>query len=146
VDFAMIDDIKAFLGSVRDEPRLCAVTLQARGRVFSAGVDIPAHLPATVREMIREVHSLFDLLDDVAVPTVGLVRGRCLGGACELVGYLDQVIATENASFGLPEIKLGVFPPAAAAFFPQRFGYQVAMQMLFTGESIDAETARGVGL
>jgi cyclohexa-1,5-dienecarbonyl-CoA hydratase len=96
--------------------------------------------------MIRAVHSLFELLDDIAVPTVGLVRGRCLGGACELVGYLDEVIATQDASFGLPEIKLGVFPPAAAAFFPQRFGYQGAMRMLLTGESIRPDEALRIGL
>jgi cyclohexa-1,5-dienecarbonyl-CoA hydratase len=146
IDFAMIDEIKAFLAAVRAEPRLCAVVLQGAGRVFSAGVDIPSHLPATVHRMIREVHSVFELLDDVSVPTIGLVRGQCLGGACELVVYLDYVIATGNARFGLPEIKLGVFPPAAAAFFPQRFGYQGAMQMLLTGESIEPEAAARIGL
>jgi cyclohexa-1,5-dienecarbonyl-CoA hydratase len=146
IDFSMIDEIKAFVALVRDEPSLCAIVLQGAGRVFSAGVDIPSHLPETVHAMIREVHSLFELLDDVAVPTVGLVRGRCLGGACELVGYLDYVLATDDASFGLPEIKLGVFPPAAAAFFPQRFGYQGAMRMLLTGESIGPEEAFRIGL
>src|SRR5581483_10694027 len=88
----------------------------------------------------------FELLDDLAVPTVGAVHGQALGGACELVGYLDWVVATEDARFGLPEIKLGVFPPAAAAFFPARFGHQAAMRMLFTGETIDAAAAVGIGL
>jgi cyclohexa-1,5-dienecarbonyl-CoA hydratase len=146
IDFQMIAEIKAFLESVREEPRLCAVVFQGAGRNFSAGVDIPSHLPATVREMLREVHGLLQLLDDVAAPTLGLVRGHCLGGACELVGYLDQVIAGESARFGLPEIKLGVFPPAAAAFFPRRFGYQGAMRMLLSGESIEPDAARQVGL
>lgn len=146
VDFEMIAEMTAFIDGLRDERRLCALALQAEGRVFSGGVDIGSHLPATVERMIREFHGVFEALDQLAVPTLALVRGACLGGACELVGYLDTVIATENASFGVPEIKLGVFPPAAAAFFPQRFGYQGAMQLLLTGESIDARAAVRVGL
>lgn len=146
IDFAMISQLKQFLDDVRAEPRLCGLVFQANGRVFSAGVDVGSHLPRTVQAMIREFHSVFELLDEMAVPTLALVRGACLGGACELVGYLDVVIATENASFGVPEIKLGVFPPVAAAIFPQRFGYQGAMQMLLTGEAIDPAAAVRVGL
>lgn len=146
IDFAMISQLKKFLDDVRGEPRLCGLVFQANGRVFSAGVDVGSHLPDTVQAMIREFHSVFELLDEMAVPTLALVRGACLGGACELVGYLDVVIATENASFGVPEIKLGVFPPVAAAIFPQRFGYQGAMQMLLTGEPIDPAAAVRVGL
>ncbi len=146
IDFPMIAEIKAFLDPLRREDRLCAVVVRGAGRMFSAGVDIPAHLPETVHAMLDEFHGVFQLLDDLAVPTVGVVHGHCLGGACELAGYLDYVIATRSARLGLPEVKLGVYPPAAAAFFPQRFGYQGAMRMLLTGEPIDAETAASIGL
>jgi cyclohexa-1,5-dienecarbonyl-CoA hydratase len=146
IDFAMIAELRQFLGEVRAEPRLCAIVLQANGRVFSAGVDIPSHLPETVHAMLDEFHSIFALLDEIAVPTVALVRGACLGGACELACYSDLVLASENARFGLPEIKLGVYPPVAAAIFPQRFGYQGIMRLLFTGETIDAAAAVRVGL
>jgi cyclohexa-1,5-dienecarbonyl-CoA hydratase len=146
IDFEMIDQITAALTSLRDEPRLCAIVFQAEGRVFSAGVDVGSHLPNTVERMVRSFHSVFELLDEIAVPTVASVRGACLGGACELVGYLDIVLATENASFGLPEIKLGVFPPVAAALFPQRFGFHDAMSLLLTGEAVDGTTAARMGL
>lgn len=146
IDLAMISQLKEFLGGLREEHRLRGIVFQATGRVFSAGVDVGSHLPDTVDAMIREFHSVFELLDEMAVPTLALVRGACLGGACELVGYLDLVVATENARFGLPEIKLGVFPPVAAAIFVQRFGYQGAMQMLLTGEPIDPAAAVRVGL
>ncbi len=146
IDFPMIAELRQFLGDVRAEPRLCAIVLQATGRVFSAGVDIPSHLPETVEKMLDEFHSVFALLDEIAVPTVALVRGACLGGACELACYSDLVIASENARFGLPEIKLGVYPPVAAAIFPQRFGFQGVMRLLFTGETIDAAAAVRVGL
>lgn len=146
IDFAMIAEMRRFLEEVGAEPRLCAIALQGTGRVFSAGVDIPSHLPETVHRMLDEFHSVFALLDELAVPTVALVRGACLGGACELACYSDIVLASENASFGLPEIKLGVYPPVAAAIFPQRFGYQGAMRLLLTGETIDAAAAVRVGL
>jgi cyclohexa-1,5-dienecarbonyl-CoA hydratase len=146
IDFAMIDEIVEGLTTVRYQQRLCAVVFQAEGRVFSAGVDVGSHLPDTVNRMIGSFHGVFEQLDDMAVPTVALVRGACLGGACELVGYLDIVLATEHASFGLPEIKLGVFPPVAAALFPQRFGYHDAMSLLLTGESVDAAAAARMGL
>jgi cyclohexa-1,5-dienecarbonyl-CoA hydratase len=146
IDFPMITEIKAYLRELQGEPRLCALVLQGSGRVFSAGVDVGSHLPVTVRQMLGEFHGVFELLDELCVPTVALVRGPALGGACELVGYMDAVIATENARFGVPEIKLGSFPPVAAAIFPQRFGYQGAMQLILTGEIVDAPTAVRVGL
>jgi cyclohexa-1,5-dienecarbonyl-CoA hydratase len=146
IDFQMIAEIKAFLDEMSDEPRLCVIVLRATGRAFSAGVDVGSHLPRDVDRMIREFHGLFEQLDDLSIPTVGLVQGVCLGGACELAGYLDIVIATEAARFGLPEIKLGVFPPVAAAIFPQRFRYQAAMQLLLTGDMIDPPAAVRLGL
>jgi cyclohexa-1,5-dienecarbonyl-CoA hydratase len=146
IDFPMIAAIKAFLSTLKGEQRLCAIVFQARGRTFSAGVDVGSHLPATVHEMIREFHSVFELLDELEAPTVSLVRGPCLGGACELAGYQDVVIATENARFGLPEIKLGVFPPVAAAVFPRRFRFQAAMQLLLTGDTIEPAAAVRAGL
>ena len=146
IDFELIDELSAFLSSVRDEARLCAIVFQAEGRVFSAGVDVGAHLPASVQRMINTFHGVFELLDEISVPTLALVRGACLGGACELAGYLDYVLATENAQFGVPEIKLGVFPPVAAALFPQRFVYQGAMRLLLTGETLDANAASALGI
>jgi cyclohexa-1,5-dienecarbonyl-CoA hydratase len=146
IDFELIDELNRFLSDVGRDARLCAIVLQGAGRMFSAGVDVGAHLPATVERMIRSFHRVFELIDEICVPTLGLVRGACLGGACELVGYLDFVLATERASFGVPEIKLGVFPPVAAALFPRRFDHQEAMHMLLTGETIDAKSALRTGI
>ncbi|MBM2809761.1 MAG: echA8 3 [Chloroflexi bacterium] len=146
IDFPMIAEMQAFLGGLHHEQHRKCVVIQANGRVFSGGVDIPAHLPETVDAMIREFHSILETLEELSVPTVALVRGAALGGACELVGCCDVVLATAAARFGLPEIKLGVYPPAAAAIFPRRYRYQDAMRMLFTGEQIDAAAAQRMGL
>jgi cyclohexa-1,5-dienecarbonyl-CoA hydratase len=146
IDFPMIAEIKAFVEPLLQEQRRKGLVIQAEGRVFSGGVDIPSHLPATVDMMIGEFHSLLQLIEDLCVPTIAVVRGAALGGACELVGCCDIVIATERARFGVPEINLGVYPPAAAAVFPRRYRYQDAMRMLFTGEQIGAEAAQRMGL
>jgi cyclohexa-1,5-dienecarbonyl-CoA hydratase len=146
IDFEMIGEIRTFLDSLMAEKRLCAIVFAAEGRAFSAGVDVASHLAPTVERMIREFHSIFEQLDDLAVPTVGVVKGVCLGGACELVGYLDVVLATEDAEFAVPEITLGVFPPVAATFFPRRLGHGAAMHMLFSGGRITAQRAESIGL
>ncbi len=146
IDFELIEELMGFLRTVSAEARLCAIVFQAEGRVFSAGVDVAAHLPATVEKMIESFHGVFELLDEISVPTLALVRGACLGGACELAGYMDYVLATERAQFGVPEIKLGVFPPVAAALFPQRFAHQRSMHLLLTGETLDATEASALGI
>lgn len=146
IDFEMIAELRQALGDLADEPRLCALAFQAEGKAFSAGVDVASHLAPSVERMLREFHAVFEDLDALAVPTVALVRGLCLGGACELVGYLDVVLATEAAEFGMPEITLGAYPPVAATFFPGRFGHQAAMHMLFTGERLTPAKAEAIGL
>lgn len=146
IDFEMIGEIRQTLGDLAGEDRLCALVLQAEGKVFSAGVDVASHLAPTVERMIREFHGVFEDLDELAVPTVALVRGLCLGGACELIGYLDVVLATDGAEFGVPEITLGVYPPVAATFFPGRVGHHAAMHMLLTGDRLNASAAEAIGL
>ena len=146
IDFQMIGEIREFLAALRAEPRLCALVFQANGKLFSSGVDVASHLAPTVERMINEFHSVFEAVDELAVPTVAVVRGACFGGACELAGYMDAVIATEDAQFGVPEITLGVFPPVAATFFPQRFAHQTAMRMLLAGERLNVSEAVAIGL
>ena len=80
------------------------------------------------------------------IPTVALVKGHALGGGCELAALCDTVIAHEDATFGLPEISLGVFPPVAAVNFPALIGYNATMRLMLTGETIPAKEALRLGL
>jgi enoyl-CoA hydratase/carnithine racemase len=80
------------------------------------------------------------------IPTVALVKGHALGGGCELAALCDTVIAHEDATFGLPEISLGVFPPIAAVYFPALIGYNATMRLMLTGETIQAKEALRLGL
>jgi enoyl-CoA hydratase/carnithine racemase len=99
-----------------------------------------------VSEMIEKFHGVFRLLQSLAPPTVALVDGMALGGGCELATFCDMVVASERATFGQPEIKVGVFPPMAAVVFPKLVGRNRALELLLTGDIINASEAKAMGL
>jgi len=142
----IIRELDTVLGEVADKTNLKAVVLAANGKAFCAGVDVADHTPDKVEPMIREFGQLFIRMRTLPMPTIALVQGAALGGGCELAIACDLVIAAESAKFGQPEIKLGVFPPIAAALFPQLIGHQQTARLLFSGETINAAEAVRLGL
>lgn len=96
--------------------------------------------------MLEKFHGMIGLLYSLDIPTVALVDGMALGGGCELAVVCDMVLASDRAVFGQPEIKVGVFPPVAAALFPLLVGRNRALELLLSGESIDAPEAQRIGL
>src|SRR5579875_3572553 len=146
---AMMDQLTGVMrDAVKRKPRLVVIT-GAGERAFSAGVDINDHLDGREREMLRAVRdncAAFEELRAQHIPTVALVKGHALGGGCELAALCDTVIAREDATFGLPEIKLGVFPPVAAAYFPSLIGRVATMRLMLTGETLSADEALRLGL
>jgi cyclohexa-1,5-dienecarbonyl-CoA hydratase len=143
---AMIRDLKEKLEGLAGQISLKTLVLAANGKAFCAGVDVFDHLPERVEPMIREFGSLFTQLRTFPVPTIAVVRGAALGGGTELAVACDLVLAGASARFGQPEIRLGVFPPIAAALFPHLIGYQQTARLLFTGETISANEAAQLGL
>ncbi len=142
----IIRELEVTLKEIAEQTNLKAVVLTANGKAFCAGVDVADHTPDRVEPMIREFGQLFTRLRALPMPTIALVQGAALGGGCELAIACDLVIAGESAKFGQPEIKLGVFPPIAAALFPQLIGHQQTSRLLFSGESIKAPEAARLGL
>ncbi len=142
----MIRELDKVLSTVAEQSRLKAMVLAANGKAFCAGVDVADHTPDRVKPMIREFGQLFTRLRTLPMPAIAVVQGAALGGGCELAIACDQVLAAESAKFGQPEIKLGVFPPIAAALFPQLIGYQQSARLLFSGETINAAEAARLGL
>jgi cyclohexa-1,5-dienecarbonyl-CoA hydratase len=135
---------RAFRELIPTEPAL--VVLAAEGRAFSAGVDIADHTEDRVGGMLEIFHSVFVAMGALDVPLVALVQGPALGGGCELVTACDLVLASRSATFGQPEIKVGVFPPVAAVELQQVVGARRAAEMLFTGEPFSAQQAAAIGL
>ena len=145
----MLDQLTAAMrDAIKHPPRLVVIT-GAGERAFCAGVDIRDHLDGREKEMLRAVYdncAAFEELRAQHIPTVALVKGHALGGGCELAALCDTVIAHEDATFGLPEISLGVFPPVAAVYFPALIGHLATMRLMLTGETIHAKEALRLGL
>ena len=145
----MLDQLTAAMrNALKLEPRL-VVLMGAGERVFSAGIDVRDHLDGHAKEMLRAVAencAAFEELRARGIATAALVKGFALGGGCELAALCDTVLAHESATFGLPEIDLGVFPPVAAAYFPKMLGYATTMRLMLTGETITAREAMRLGL
>ena len=148
LDIAMMREIGTALAELGDDSSLKVLVFQAAegSKAFSAGVDVSDHTDEKVGEMIEVFHRIFRLLDGLEMPTVAVVGGAALGGGCELVLFCDMVIASEKASFGQPEIQVGVLAPVAAVALPAMIGLKKALEMLLTGDRIRAEAAERMGL
>jgi cyclohexa-1,5-dienecarbonyl-CoA hydratase len=125
---------------------LRAIVLAAGGKHFSAGADVGEHLAPSYRELIPAFLHTLEAVASFPLPVIAAVRGRCLGGGFELVQMADMVVAGAGASFGQPEILLGVTAPAACAMLPRLTHRGMAAEILFTGEAIGAERALACGL
>ncbi len=122
------------------------VVLRGAGRSWSGGLSVEDHLEPRVGSMFDAFHDALTALWSVPVPTLAQVHGRCLGGGLELVMACDLAIASEDATFGQPEIRLGVFPPFGAAAYPQLLGHRSAAELLYLGAPIDAPRAAAAGI
>jgi len=138
--------IRERLAELAAEPTLRVVLFRAEGKHFSAGADVGEHMPGQFEEMIPEFMETIAVLRDFPLPIVAAVQGRCLGGGFELAQGADLIVAGETASFGQPEIMLGVTAPAASALLPMLGPTAVAAEILFTGDAISAADAHLAGL
>lgn len=146
LDIAAINEINQALESAAQRPDIRFVVFTGSGKVFSAGVDVKDHTPDRVAEMLGSFHRIFRTLYNGDKISIARVQGHCLGGGCELALFCDFVIASQDARFGQPEIKLGCFPPVAAVILPALIGQRPALEMLLSGETIPAEQALAMGL
>jgi cyclohexa-1,5-dienecarbonyl-CoA hydratase len=142
----MVAALRAALESNAQNHRLKLITIEGAGSDFSFGASIPEHAPDRIAAVLPEMHALIhDLLDAPAV-TAAVVRGRCLGGGFELALACDFILCSDDAVFGLPEIAIGVFPPAGSALLPYRAGGARAAHAALTGEQRGAAEWERAGL
>jgi cyclohexa-1,5-dienecarbonyl-CoA hydratase len=113
---------------------------------FSLGVGAEGYTHQMVFQMMDAFHTVFRVMNELSKPVLAVVEGVASGAGAELVAFCDLVIATENAQFRQPEIKLGVFPPMGAVVYPRIIGPHRAMELLLTGEPINAYQALQMGL
>lgn len=143
---SMLAQLREGLAELAAEPSLRAVLLAATGKHFSAGADVGEHLPPTYRELIPEFLDTVLAIATFPLPVVAAVQGRCLGGGFEVAMSADLIVAAEGASFGQPEIMLGVLPPAACALLPFLCGRGAAARIVYTGENLSSADALQAGI
>lgn len=113
---------------------------------FSAGVGAEGYTSQLVFQMLEAFHRVFRAMIEISKPVIAVVDGVASAGGCELAAFCDLVIASDQARFLQPEIKLGVFPPLGAVVYPHVIGPKRAMELLLTGDTINAQQALGMGL
>jgi cyclohexa-1,5-dienecarbonyl-CoA hydratase len=147
LDLAALRELRAAVEAAAAEPAVRLIEIRGAGeKAFCAGMEVRDHFPERAPEMLREFHALVRALLYAPRPTLAVVRGHCLGGGMELAMACDFIVAAPGARFGQPEIKLGAFPPVAAALLPRLIGEKKALEMILTGEPISAEEAQRWGL
>lgn len=146
LDIETIRELNRALRDLREEPGLRALVLAAEGRAFCAGVSVEDHLPGKAELMLHAFHEIFRQLRTLPCPILAAVQGPAIGGGCEIATFADLVIASEAASFGQPEIRLGVIPPVAVVCLARRVGQARALQLILTGDILPAREAERIGL
>jgi len=145
LNIAMMGELDAEIARIL--PQCDILILQGAGpKGFSAGAEVGDHTPERVGDMLAAFHGLFRRLARAECVTIAGVHGLCLGGGMELATFCDFVIAEETAKFGQPEIKLACYPPVAMVTFPQLCGMRAAMDLIFTGRTVDGKEAHRMGL
>ena len=146
ITLEMIEALSEGLVTLGGEPHLKLITLEGDGSDFSFGASIPEHAAGEIELVLPEANRLTMTLLDAPAPTAAVVRGRCLGGGFELALACDLMFAADTATFGLPEVSLGLFPPAAAALLPYRVGAARAAVTILTGAAVPAAEWLAAGL
>jgi len=147
----MIAALDGALTTVADDPAVRVIVISGEGKAFSAGADIKEFGalagPLEFRAFIERLETVIRRLERLTQPSVAAVNGIAFGGGLELALACDLRVVDEGARLGVPEIKLGLLPGAGGTQrLPRIVAPAVAMQMLMTGDPIDAAEAHRIGL
>ncbi len=144
----MRDLTQALRNAAKDES-IRAIVIKAAGRVFSAGHDLsefPGRDEAFYRELFDACVELMTTIQNVQVPVIAQVEGMATAAGCQLVATCDLVVAASTATFATPGVKIGLFCSTPMVALSRAVPRKLAMEMLLTGEPIDAERALAAGL
>jgi cyclohexa-1,5-dienecarbonyl-CoA hydratase len=114
-------------------------------KTFSAGISIEDSRPDRVFQTLEAFNRVFHAISETSKPLIVVVNGQAIGAGSELVAFGDMVIATPNARFSQPEVKMGVFPPFAAIMLPSLIGTKKTYELILTGQALSAEEALDLG-
>lgn len=146
IDAAMIAALHGALVAHKARAGLRGVLLDAEGPHFSFGASVEEHLPERCAMMLASLHALLVAMLEFPAPILVAVHGQCLGGGLEVALAGGAIFAKPDAQLGQPEMKLGVFAPAASCLLPHRVSQPAAEDLLLSGRSIGCEEAKAIGL
>ncbi len=143
-------DLNAAFARFRDDEEARVAIVTGAGRAFCAGADLKdgrgstGEFPGSFFE--KPTRNSFESGWEIYKPVIAAVNGPCIGYGLTLVSWCDFVLASDRASFGYPEAKLGIPAIVGAIRLPQRLAWPDAMELLLTGDTVDADRAREMGL
>ena len=146
LDLRMTQKLHQALTEIESRSDISVIVFEGDAHAFSAGVDIKAHLPDQIHEMLTSFHAVIRAIVTSRKVTIAAVRGACLGGGAELAAVCDMVYTARDATWGFPEIKLGCYPPVAAAALPALVGQKRAAELILTGRQFSGDEAVAIGL
>jgi cyclohexa-1,5-dienecarbonyl-CoA hydratase len=146
IDIPMMEELVHALAEVEERADISVVVLSGEGITFSAGVDVAAHTPEKIEEMLFKFHAVIRRLIASKKVTIAAVQGHCLGGGAELAMVCDMVYTTASAQWGFPEIKLACYPPVACTALAALVGQKRAAELILTGRTITGRDAAEMGL
>ena len=146
----VFSELQTVLAEIERDDAIKVVILTGGDKCFAAGVDIreidEIATPAEARRFLKEANRVFDGMEELEKPIIAAISGLALGGGCELALACDLRIAADNATFGQPEIKIGVIAGGGGTQrLPRIIGITKAKELLYTGDFINSlKTPYGV--
>ncbi len=148
LSLALMEELGDALTSLDKDPEVKSVILTGNDKAFSVGADLKEVSESkTIDLLIIDQFSIWDEMGRFKKPLIAAVSGWVVGGGCELAMLCDMVVASDTAQFGQPEIKRGIGSGAGGTQrLPRAVGKAKAMEIILTGDYIDAEYAFQIGL
>ena len=146
IDVPMMEELALSLAEIDSRQDVSTIVIGGDGQAFSAGVDVAAHTPDKVQEMLTKFHSVIRALLATKKITIAKVHGHCLGGGAELAMVCDMVFTAPSAQWGFPEITLGCYPPVACTALAALVGQKRAAELILVGRTISGNEAAEIGL
>jgi enoyl-CoA hydratase/carnithine racemase len=151
LNMVTMEELRTAFSDIKNDPSIRLALLTGAGeKAFIAGADIgelAKHDAVSGKEYTHRGQSVLDLIENLGKPVIACINGFALGGGCELALACSMRLASENASLGQPEVKLGIIPGyGGSQRLPRLVGKGLAMQIVLAGEMITAQEAHRIGL
>src|SRR4051812_10739866 len=141
----MMTELAEAIESLNGRGDIKCILLDSSQKMFSAGISLEDSRPERVFQTLDAFTRVFQAIGEISKPLIVVVNGQAIGAGSELVAFGDMIIATPNARFAQPEVKMGIFPPFAAIMLPQLIGPKKTYELILTGEALSAEEAHSLG-